>query len=209
MLSNASRPETLAATSLAAVKKIEADDGETRYRRGRAGSNLGRAVHSVLQTVDIESGDGLAGICKAQAAAEGVGNRWEEVMDLAQTALDSDAVLEAVASGRYFRELFVSYPISGMLLEGFVDLLFEGPEGLTVVDYKTDNVDTDEEIDGALQKYGLQMGAYAAALLRSTGKKVVNAVLLFLRPKRSVILGDIDDLISLVDEQASALMNAS
>ena len=41
------------------------------YRRGRGSSNLGRAVHAVLQSIDIITGDGLEAASRAQAAAEG------------------------------------------------------------------------------------------------------------------------------------------
>ena len=208
-LFKASRPESVAATSLAAAEKEEADQGQTPYRRGRGGSNLGRAVHSVLQSVDIESGRGLEDISRAQATVEGVGRRWEEVMALARNAMASDAVREAIASGRYFRELFVSAPVNGLLVEGFVDLLFEGPEGLTIVDYKTDDVDTDEDIDNAVERYGAQIGAYVAALQRATGKTVQRAVLLFLRPNREVTFNDVGLLVDQAEKGVVSFIQAS
>mgnify|MGYP001108965658 FL=1 len=149
-MKRASRPQTISATALAAVAKEESGQGQIPYRRGRGSTNLGRAVHSVLQTVDMESGDDLESISRAQATVEGVAGRWEEIQGLARNALDSDAVRAAISSGRYFRELFVSAPINDALIEGFIDLLFEDENGLTIVDYKTDDVDSAEDIDRAL-----------------------------------------------------------
>lgn len=51
VLQNASRPAAVAATTVASVYKEEAERGEVSYRRGRGGTSLGRAVHSVLQSV--------------------------------------------------------------------------------------------------------------------------------------------------------------
>ena len=45
---------SVAATALARLDKEESDQGEIPYRIGRGGTNLGRAVHSVLQTVNLE-----------------------------------------------------------------------------------------------------------------------------------------------------------
>ena len=42
------------------------------WNKGRYGTAIGRAVHAVLQTVDLATGAGLADLAAAQAAAEGV-----------------------------------------------------------------------------------------------------------------------------------------
>ncbi|MEC7906179.1 MAG: UvrD-helicase domain-containing protein [Verrucomicrobiota bacterium] len=204
----ASRPQTISATALAAIAKDESGQGHIPYRRGRGSTNLGRAVHSVLQTVDMESGNDLESVSRAQATVEGVAGRWEEIQGLARNALGSEAVRAAISSGRYFRELFVSAPINDALIEGFIDLLFEDENGLTIVDYKTDDVDSAEEIDRALEKYGSQMGAYAYAVQQATGMPVRRAILLFLRPKREVVFDDIGSLISRVEERAPDLLKA-
>ena len=43
-----------------------------------------------------------------------------------------------------WREVPIGAPTEGAVLEGFIDLLFEGPDGLEVVDYKTDDVSGSE-----------------------------------------------------------------
>ncbi len=60
------------------------------------------------------------------------------------------------------------------IVEGFIDLLYEGPDGLVVVDYKTDKV-TDREIEERLQRYAVQ-GAVYAELLRSVTRRPVARV---------------------------------
>ena len=150
------------------------------WRRGRAGTALGRAVHAVLQTVDLRTGAGLEAMAKAHAGAEGVPSRWQEVAALARTALDSAIVRRAVES-RFWRELYVGAPIGSGVIEGFVDLVFEGPGGLEVVDYKTDGVRSDEEVDRLAARYRLQGAAYAAAVRAATGRHVGRCTFLFLR----------------------------
>jgi ATP-dependent helicase/nuclease subunit A len=155
------------------------------WRRGRAGTALGRAVHAVLQTVDLRTGAGLEAMARAHAGAEGVPSRWCEVAALARTALDSTLVRTAVES-RFWRELYVGAPVGSGVLEGFVDLLFEGPDGLEIVDYKTDGVRSDEEVDRLAARYRLQGAAYAATVRAATGRPVRRCTFLFLRAGEAV-----------------------
>ena len=74
----------------------------------------------------------------------------------------------------------VAAPVGGRLLEGFVDLCFDDGAGLVVVDYKTDAVDGDEDLERAYERYRLQAAAYALALAAATGRPVQRCVLLFL-----------------------------
>jgi ATP-dependent exoDNAse (exonuclease V) beta subunit len=75
----------------------------------------------------------------------------------------------------------VEAAVAGVLLEGFIDLLFEAPEGLVVVDYKTDAVRSEAEVAAALDRYTPQGAAYAVALEEATGRTVARVVFLFLR----------------------------
>ena len=133
------------------------------WRRGRAGTAIGRAVHSVLQTVDFSTGNDLAAIAAAQAAAEGVGDRTAEVERLARVALDSASVRDAVASGRYWREVYVAAEIDGVIVDGFIDLLYQTDDGYVVVDYKTDAIGA-HNADEVLARYLPQALAYALVL---------------------------------------------
>ena len=95
-----SKPSSVGATRLAQLTKEEAEDGDVPYRKGRGGTNIGRAVHSALQSVDLSTGDGLDEISQAQAAPEGLPDRRTAVAVLHRTALASAVVKQAVATGR-------------------------------------------------------------------------------------------------------------
>jgi len=191
LVTAAAAPVAVAATTLAQQAKEERDEEHAPYRRGRGGTNLGRAVHGVLQSIDLATGGGIEAVSRAQAAAEGIADRWREVASLAQAAVGSDLVRRAVASGKYYRELYVSTPAEGRLLEGFVDLLFEEDGELVLVDYKTDALEADEEPP---ERYRLQGGAYALAARLATGRPIREVSLLFLRPVRAATYTDVDAL---------------
>ena len=149
------------------------------WNKGRYGTALGRAVHAVLQTVDLATGDGLDDTAAAQAAAEGIIGREAAVAARARVALTTRTVREAVEYG-FRREMYVATPVEGTTLEGYVDLVYRRPDGLVVVDYKTDAWRDDADLDAKVARYRLQGASYAVALEQVTGEPVAECVFLFL-----------------------------
>ncbi len=176
--------QAIAATAVAGGHEMpegeDADDDRT-FRRGRAATSVGRAVHAVLQSVDLAHGQDAGRLAVAAAAAEGVPSRAGEIEGLVRAAIGSDVVRAAVGGDRYWREVFVAAPVGERLIEGYIDLLYEGPDGLVVVDYKTDSVESDGDLAAAVQRYRLQGATYALALERTLGRSVVECAFLFAR----------------------------
>ena len=195
LIAAGSRPHSVAATTLARIAKEAADEAAVAepWRRGRGGTSIGRAVHAVLQSIDLATGNGLAETAQAQAVGENIPGRRQEIIDLTQAALNSPVVRQAVASGRFWREVPVAAPLGDGVVEGFIDLLYEREGGLVVVDYKTDAIDAPETAE-TVQRYRLQGGAYALAAQRATGKPVREVVFLFLRPSKAERLTDVAQL---------------
>jgi hypothetical protein len=206
-LAVASRPVAMSATRLAAEEAARREANEIAqqsavrdpglakgprdldlppWQKGRYGSAIGRAVHGVLQTVDLATGDGLAAACAAQAAAEGVLGKEDIVSALARAALESSTVRVA-AERRHWREVYVGIPYGEGVLEGYIDLLYEDHDGLVIVDYKTDSWRSDAELETKVQRYAVQLRAYADALRVAVGREVARAELLFLRRDRAVV----------------------
>jgi ATP-dependent exoDNAse (exonuclease V) beta subunit len=110
---------------------------------------------------------------------------------------------EALAKGRAWRESYVSAPVgdSGLILEGYVDLVFEDDGSLVIVDYKTDRT------TATAKAYELQLGAYVATVRKATGLAVSEAVLVFSRQasealKNSSSLEDAQHSVSDLDQAA-------
>ena len=205
-----SRPSYAAATGLrqpGEEDKPEQEHAEP-WRRGRAGTSVGRAVHAVLQSIDLSTGDGLEERARAQAVAEGIPGRADEIARLAQMAVESAVVTRALESGRLWREVPVATPIGNGSLQGFIDLLFEEPDGLVVVDYKTDSV-TAAEAQEAVDRYRLQGGAYAHALSTVTDTPVKEVVFLFLQPRREVLLANVGQAMKDAASAAKKLLAGS
>jgi ATP-dependent helicase/nuclease subunit A len=157
------------------------------WRRGRAASAIGRAVHAVLQDVDpSEAGPdgiitGLSALATKHARSHDVAGYEQEVLALARATLETPVMQSAalaLTKGRAWRESYVSAPVgnTGVVVEGYVDLMFQDEDGsLVIVDYKTDRT------TGAAEQYELQLGAYIAAVREATRLEVSAAVLVYSR----------------------------
>ena len=196
----AGRPVATSATTLsklaaaAALADHAADPGLAKdgrdvdlppWQKGRYGTAVGRAVHGVLQGIDLASGEGLTAAVAAQAVAEGVMGREMVITALVRSALRSDLV-QGAAARPHWQEVYVGCPLGGGVLEGFVDLLYRDDDGLVVVDYKTDSWRSSNDLDAKVDRYQVQLAAYAYAVETAVGEAVSRAVLLFLAPGDAV-----------------------
>jgi ATP-dependent exoDNAse (exonuclease V) beta subunit len=192
VLAAATRPVSISATrlaeqaaraarleALAGVQKDPRDLDLPPWQKGRYGTAIGRAVHAVLQHIDLATGAGLQAACSGQAAAEGVLGREDVIEALCRSALESEQVGRA-CSRPHWREVYVGIPYGDGVLEGYIDLLYRDDDGLVVVDYKTDSWRSEAELDQKVERYRVQLEAYAEAVRGSVGEPVVRLQLLFL-----------------------------
>ena len=217
----ADRNEPAAIESLVAQPEVPGKDapddhlggGRAPARRGRGATATGKAVHGVLQSIDLLSGAGLQSLAAAQAVAEGIAGRQDVIEAFVRSALASDEVRDA-ARARHWKEVYVAAPVNETdapgsppaVVEGFVDLMYMDPAtgGLVVVDYKTDALGAMPDADSErAQQYRQQCAAYAWCLAQATGEPVSRVVLLYLRGDGSPATAD-----SLVGDALRAAVDA-
>ncbi|HMO26231.1 MAG TPA: PD-(D/E)XK nuclease family protein, partial [Tepidisphaeraceae bacterium] len=71
------------------------------------------------------------------------------------------------------------------MIRGRIDALLDEPDGLTLVDYKTDRV-TGGALRDRIELYRGQIHAYADAMRRITGRPIRSAVLAFLHARQLI-----------------------
>jgi ATP-dependent helicase/nuclease subunit A len=175
------------------------------WQRGRYGTSIGRAVHGVLQFCDLSDGADIENLARAQCAAEGVIGLEDQVAALARSALGTPIVRSVVAGAEHWRELFVAAPIGDRVLEGYVDLLVRTPDGLVIVDYKTDQWSGPVQSAERVGRYRLQLAAYGAALATALGEPVVGGILVRCSPKGIADEIEITDWDQAIDEVRRAV----
>ncbi|MEJ6721690.1 UvrD-helicase domain-containing protein [Ilumatobacter sp.] len=154
-------------------------------KKGRAGSAIGSAVHATLEFVDFDEPGDLDALVQRQCELHAIADYVDTVGALVRSALNSDAVALA-RTNTAFRELYVGAPLGDVMVEGYVDLLVQTPDGLVIIDYKTDSASSRAEIDAKLAAYELQGAAYAVALEESTGLNVVDCRFVFCKASGAI-----------------------
>ena len=162
---------------------------------GLTPAQRGTALHLVMQFIDFsrtETVEQVAGEIRRLVERQMITpQQGEAVRPEKLTAFFSSAIgREVRASETLHREFKFSIlvPAAGyyarasrgekVLLQGVVDCWFETPEGITVLDFKTDRVD-ERTVGDRAEEYRPQLAAYSRALEEVTGRQVCRRVLWF------------------------------
>ena len=162
-------------------------------------SAYGKAVHSVLQFIDCEKCVDAVSV-KTQVgllAQQGViSQETADVVDCEKLAdfFATELGTKVRTGKQVLREFKFSILDDGqsfnrelqdekILLQGVVDCAIIEPDGIIVIDFKTDRV-TEQTVSAAVEEYRYQVEAYAESLRRIFGKPVKQACLYFFRLNR-------------------------
>jgi len=190
LIGAAERLRVTSATGLGPHLKAEASDESEPWARGRGGTHAGRAVHAALQSVAWDAAEAeIKAIARAQAVAEAIPERADEVARLVERALALPVAARARSARRVLREVPFAMTEGDTLVEGFIDAVVESSEGLEIVDWKTDDVSAGE-VESRLAAYRLQAGLYVLGLERATGQVVSHLTYAFIRPGIEASPGD-------------------
>ncbi len=205
-LSRAAQPDALSATTIAQQLRRDSfgegkldeltDSDRAAWQRGRAGSAIGRAVHGVLQFCNLHDGSDIDVLAYEQASAEHIADRADEIIALTR-GIHQNRAFQQLISAPYWREIPVAAAVHGRVIEGYIDVLIDTPEGLIIIDYKTDSLAAGDGLDAALdhavERYAPQAATYAIAVELALGRPVVAAHFLFAR-NDGAILRTVEDL---------------
>ncbi len=150
--------------------------------RGRALDALARGslVHRVLELHDFATGAGPS-MQEVELAASGLGldpgaGALGEIAELLGTALREAPGKRIAAAAEVWREQPFAYPAGERLplLTGVIDVLArERDGGYLVIDYKSDAVASDDDLEVLVARdYALQRELYALAVLRGGAERV-------------------------------------
>ena len=103
-----------------------------------------------------------------------------DLQEIFQGFFGSPAHAELAAARILGREVSLLMPWSGQIMEGVIDVIYEGDGLLYLADYKTDRIAHDELTRGA-ERYRQQAQIYAEAARLSLKREVAAFKLIFLR----------------------------
>ena len=170
-----------------------------REKKGLTPAERGTAPHLVLQYLDLQNLDVPGQVEKLRLEAKLTAEQAAAVdVPALRRFLESplaEEMRQAETAAREYR-FTVLMPArdydpaaaeeDSILLQGVVDCWFETPEGITVVDFKTDFVQTEEDVAQHAELYRGQLAAYSLALERVLEKAVTRKALYFLQAGKTV-----------------------
>ena len=207
-------------------KDAEPDD-EQPWVGGRGGTAFGSALHAVLQYAMAEilpqlpaTGDealaqlqeqldrAIDRLAGWQASEGGVHGSAAEIARLAKRAVRHESVAAALKAPKLWPEIPVAArldtPHGPVVVEGIIDLLYlDHDDRLVIVDYKSDAVANDAEVQAKMEHYQWQGASYAAAVERATGKKVKDVQFLFVRRDQARSISNLPDLLERLPQMVS------
>ncbi len=171
----------LAAVSATSLKEEISGEREIVMMRSLSrGTRVGSAVHEILAMIDLKRPISIRN-SEFQKSLEilypGIST---EVIALVEKARVSRTLKEAVSAKRMVREMPFSIDIGERLLEGAIDMLFERNGEFIAVDFKTDSVTDEKQIDKRMSEYTVQAAIYSLALSFLPGIHVKEIRFLFL-----------------------------
>ncbi len=173
-----------------ASRKEDAGDAAEPWARGRGGTRLGRAVHAAIQSLPWDAEDSeVQAFARAQAVAEAIPGRVADVARLVRRALASDAAGRAIGATRALREVPFAVQSGDVTLEGFIDLVIDSPDGIEIVDWKTDQI-SGSDVEARVADYALQAGLYVWGLQAAVGRPVNRVTYVFVSAGREISPGD-------------------
>lgn len=164
-------------------------DGNVRHAR-TDGTALGTAVHRALDLLIHEyrpSSDRIDTVCSLLAEEEGATSDLSSIRGMVRAALDSETLLAARASNRFWSEMYIAAPVdfNGIrVVDGLIDLAYQDGDVIHIIDYKTDAAIGEHN----LPHYQAQLAAYVEMVRRATGQQKIRAAVLHLSPTSATLV---------------------
>lgn len=183
MVSTANTP-SYSVESVTSLAK-EAGEGPERKATGR-GQSWGRVVHRVLEVCTKKAPINLELFVDNVIAGEGrAPEEKDQVINLVSQIIESDLWQRMLKSKRRFMEVpFLARddsPENGgdRIVSGVIDLVFEEEDGWVITDYKTDTIESEEQLRELAKYYSPQVEMYKRFWEKMSGERVKEAGLYF------------------------------
>lgn len=161
-----------------------------------SGQDLGTACHRFLEWADLgrlstaaEVGTQVAGLLAAGrlSAAEAALVPADDIVWLAGTPVGRLLAEHAATARRELPFVYAGSPPASAdrsIIRGVIDCVLDTPDGLTVIDYKTDRPRDNQDLEERLAGYRAQLRLYAEAAGAILARPVARAMLVLLRARR-------------------------
>jgi len=149
------------------------------------GRRVGSLVHRCLERAGLDDASVLDALLEAEARGLRLSEEATSVARrLVRVAAESSLLRRALNAASCYHEVPFSAKVNEVVLTGLIDLLFVEDGQVVVVDFKTDAVRDEAELERRAESYRAQVLAYALAAHRILCKPVKEVILFFLSAER-------------------------
>ncbi|MFW6108203.1 MAG: UvrD-helicase domain-containing protein [bacterium] len=164
------------------------EEGEAPIASGE-GRRVGSVVHRCLEQLGAGAAEDVGSLVDAEARRAALSPESKlRASELVRGALESRLMERARAAEACYHEVPFALEVGGTVLSGAMDLVLVEPEGVAVVDFKTDAVSGAAAAEARAATYRPQMLAYALAASRLLCAPVTEVVICFVSSGREVAL---------------------
>ncbi|TKJ38552.1 hypothetical protein CEE37_12365 [candidate division LCP-89 bacterium B3_LCP] len=179
--------------SIFAKLLIDEDFASGEYETAESGASVGQWMHLLLQKLPFGSDETAWRECSAREGTKLFGatpgeELVEDAICMLRNFFESKVADKAHRSAKFLREFPILFRLKDQLFRGKIDLAFDSPAGWTLVDYKSDAIDTTAS-ESVLEKYGHQLRLYGLGWRALTGELPHRLILFFLRNGQAVQVG--------------------
>lgn len=160
-----------------------------------SGESYGTLLHSLLEKIDFNDFD-IDELLSSIDIEDNIKNKLKTDLEIFK---NSDLFSEISNSEIVKREVPFNLSVpaksiftydkqsieDNIMVQGIIDLYYENEKGITIVDYKTDKINNEEEFK---HRYSTQLKYYKLALERITNKKVINTYIFSFNLKKKILL---------------------
>lgn len=167
-------------------------------RTSGGGLKWGTVIHEVFEYV-LKEGEHLQekvlSLLKREQLSE---SRYDEVIQVVEQFMQSSLYKELETSTERYSEMSFSFKLNegdplypknkkgDVHVSGVIDFIYKLDDGWTIIDFKTDHVEKEEDIEKLTRHYAKQLLFYKAAFERLTNEKVHKTKLYFVTPNKVV-----------------------
>jgi ATP-dependent exoDNAse (exonuclease V) beta subunit len=146
---------------------------------------IGSLVHSALEAIAMEPAkkDNIRETVEALNLEGLTETALERVVEMVNKALETPILQRALKAKALQKEYPIVMEENGTIISGRVDLAFVEGDGIVVVDYKTDEVTTEEDAKRRVKDVYITQGEIYSKIIKKATKTAIKEVyFLFLHP---------------------------
>ena len=144
---------------------IRANERQEVFSTTSDGAQFGTVVHNILEKYnEKDRTSNLESLIKEELKKENLSDYYNKTKEMIQGFYDHELGKKLIRSKEIYKEFSFATNLLGVNLLGTIDLIFKYDSSFYLIDYKTDFIESNQDVDKKAQYYRLQLVLYTLAV---------------------------------------------